>query len=127
MHSKPTFTGKPGGHDHIALGCNRAHATDNAATWDFFLPNPLESRCQARPAVPWRTTSETSNLDFFRVDPCVPWLENWFPMDMQTAFGTVVCRLAIPHDPDEHPCCGTSQENHSAKGARMCQPLPLGV
>ena len=53
-------------------------------------------------------TKDSINLDFFRVDPCVPWLKNWFPMDMQTGFGTVVCLLAIPQDPDEHPCCVAS-------------------
>ena len=38
-------------------------------------------------------TKDSINLDFFRVDPCVPWLKNWFRMDMHTAFGTVVCLL----------------------------------
>jgi hypothetical protein len=33
-------------------GCDRADATDHAVTSDFFLPTRLESRCQARPAVP---------------------------------------------------------------------------
>ena len=36
-------------------------------------------------------TKDSINLDFFRGDRCVRWLKNWFPMDMQTAFGTVVC------------------------------------
>src|ERR1017187_5085545 len=36
----------------LPVGCNRAHATDHAATLDFFLPNHLESRCQARLAAP---------------------------------------------------------------------------
>jgi len=48
-------------------------------------------------------TKDSINLDCFRAFPSVLWLENWFPMDMQTASDTVVCLLAIPRDPGEHP------------------------
>jgi len=70
---------------------------------------------------------DSINLDCVRAVPRAPWLKNWFPMDMQTAFDTVVCLLAFPQDLDEHPCRGRSQENHSTKEAGMSQSLPLGV
>ena len=70
---------------------------------------------------------DSPNLDCFRAFPSVPWLKNWFPMDMQTAFDTVVCLFAFRHELDKLPCRGSSQKNHSTKEAGMSQSLPLGV
>ncbi|HKI16836.1 MAG TPA: GxxExxY protein [Isosphaeraceae bacterium] len=72
-------------------------------------------------------TKDSTNLDCFRAFPSVPWLKNWFPMDMQTAFDTVVCLFAFPQDLDKHLCRGRSQENHSTEQTGMSQSLPLGV
>jgi len=89
----------------------------------------LENEFKGR-NLPYLPQKDSVNLDFFRVDPCVQWLRNWFPMDMQTAFDTVVCLFAFPQDLDKHPCRRRSQENHSTMdrtGSRVTQFLPIGL
>ena len=48
-------------------------------------------------------------------------------MDIQTAFDTLACLPAVPQGRGEHPCRGTSQENHGANETGMSQSLPLGL
>ena len=82
-------------------------------------------------------TKDSINLDFFRVDRCGPWLKNWFPMDMQTAFGTVVCACLRFHKTPMNipvvsrlPRFGEATETnvkwgHPARAASICtDPLP---